>query len=335
MEKLLGNHKKVINFANQIIVISLSYIVMKIYQNNGTVLKVPLADIDSITYEQAGMATLGTENINNITSGSAQGGGNIFLDGGTPITQRGVCWSTSPNPTIADSKTVDGNGTGAYSSLLTGLIAGTTYYVRAYATNNVGTAYGNEVSFTSTVMPATILISDFDGNGSWKTFLPLGLSPNADSDSADNTNDPVPRAYAGSKYWKTSGTSSNWYLEGMEVNVSFTFDSNDSIVFYAHNLNSPNTKVFVQLDKKQINGSGEVFSFEILLPASNSWVHYAVGVDQLAAWQYHPNYNDPAATHVYYPSLAAVDKMWFLVNSVAMSETIEVNFDNIQIIRVP
>lgn len=80
---------------------------------------------------------------------SATGGGNITTDGGSAITARGVVWSTSANPTIANDKTADGTGTGSYASTLTGLSPTTTYYIRAYATNSAGTAYGNEVSYTT------------------------------------------------------------------------------------------------------------------------------------------------------------------------------------------
>jgi len=84
-----------------------------------------------------------------ITNYSATSGGNIASSGGGTITARGVCWSTSPNPTLSDNKTVDGTGTGLFTSLLNGLTNGTTYYVRAYATNGSYTAYGNEVSFST------------------------------------------------------------------------------------------------------------------------------------------------------------------------------------------
>jgi hypothetical protein len=80
---------------------------------------------------------------------TATSGGNITFDGGSAVTERGVCWSTTSNPTIAETKTTDGNGSGIFESALTELIPNTTYYVRAYATNSRGTAYGNEVSFTS------------------------------------------------------------------------------------------------------------------------------------------------------------------------------------------
>lgn len=83
-----------------------------------------------------------------ITNTSALSGGTIAFDGGATITARGVCWSTSSNPTISlSTKTIDGSGIGAFTSSLTGLTANTTYYIRAYATTNIGTAYGNQVSF--------------------------------------------------------------------------------------------------------------------------------------------------------------------------------------------
>jgi len=92
---------------------------------------------------------LTTTAISMVTVSTAQAGGNITSDGGVPVTARGVCWSTTSNPTIANSKTTDGSGTGSFTSSLTVLTASTTYYVRAFATNSVGTAYGNEISFTT------------------------------------------------------------------------------------------------------------------------------------------------------------------------------------------
>jgi uncharacterized protein (TIGR02145 family) len=85
-----------------------------------------------------------------ITQNTASLGGNIVSNSGAAIIQSGVCWSTSTNPTILlATKTTDGLALGPYTSSITGLTASTLYYVRAYATNSIGTAYGNEVSFTT------------------------------------------------------------------------------------------------------------------------------------------------------------------------------------------
>jgi uncharacterized protein (TIGR02145 family) len=99
------------------------------------------------------LPTVTTEAITDIASTTATSGGNVISDGGADVTVRGICWSTSSNPTIGDSYTTDGTGIGSFISYLTGLGENTTYYVRAYATNSVGTAYGNEVSFTTLPPP--------------------------------------------------------------------------------------------------------------------------------------------------------------------------------------
>lgn len=99
------------------------------------------------------LPTVTTAAINTITHVTASGGGNVTADGNTSVTERGICWSTLSNPTTADSKTSDGTGTGAFSSSITGLTASTLYFVRAYAVNSVGTAYGNQVQFTSSAVP--------------------------------------------------------------------------------------------------------------------------------------------------------------------------------------
>lgn len=93
--------------------------------------------------------TVNTTTISSITSTSASGGGEVTYDGGLLVTARGVCWNTTGSPTTADTKTSDGDGAGIYTSFIDGLIELTTYYVRAYATNNIGTSYGEELSFTT------------------------------------------------------------------------------------------------------------------------------------------------------------------------------------------
>lgn len=103
----------------------------------------------TFTTNAANTPTVTTANVTNIAASSATSGGNVTDEGGAPVTARGVCWSTTPTPTTADNLTVDGSGPGAFTSSLTGLTQLTTYYVRAYATNIYGTAYGQEIQFTS------------------------------------------------------------------------------------------------------------------------------------------------------------------------------------------
>ena len=80
----------------------------------------------------------------------------ISDDGGASVTARGVAWGTNTSPTISGSYTTDRTGTGTFTSSLTGMTVNTTYYVRAYATNSVGTAYGAEVSFTTAAVPSIV-----------------------------------------------------------------------------------------------------------------------------------------------------------------------------------
>jgi uncharacterized protein (TIGR02145 family) len=110
-----------------------------------------------------------TAAIPGVTSYAALGGGDVTSDGGAAVTARGVVYGTSPNPTIQGASTSNGTGTGAFTSQLTGLTAATNYFVRAYATNSVGTAYGNEVTFTTLSAgpqpcPGVPTVTDVDGN---------------------------------------------------------------------------------------------------------------------------------------------------------------------------
>jgi len=105
---------------------------------------------------------LTTDSVSAITFFSAHCGGKIILDGGT-ITARGICWSTTSTPTIANNKTSEGSGSANFSSVLSDLTFNTTYYVRAYATNSAGTGYGNIVSFNSDI-DGLVAYYNFKGN---------------------------------------------------------------------------------------------------------------------------------------------------------------------------
>jgi uncharacterized protein (TIGR02145 family) len=101
-------------------------------------------------------ATLSTTAVTSITLISAVSGGTITSDGGAAITVSGICWATTSDPVATDSHTTDGTVTGTFPSTMTGLSAGTTYHVRAYATNSNGTAYGTDLSFTTLTTTATL-----------------------------------------------------------------------------------------------------------------------------------------------------------------------------------
>lgn len=129
--------------------------------------------IDSFATLPATAPTVTTTSVvTSITANSAISGGNVTSDGGATVTARGICWNTSQNPTIANSKTTDGSGTGPFTSTMTGLSKATTYYVRAYATNSSGTYYGTQISF----MTSLIDIGDEAGGGIVFYFLKPGDS---------------------------------------------------------------------------------------------------------------------------------------------------------------
>ncbi len=106
------------------------------------------------------LATVTTTAISSITATTVSSGGTVTdAGGGGGVTTRGVCWNTGGSPTTADPKTTDGSGAGVFVSSITPLLPGTTYYVRSYATNGTGTAYGNEISFTTLATVTTTAIS--------------------------------------------------------------------------------------------------------------------------------------------------------------------------------
>lgn len=114
----------------------------------------------------AGTVALSTTAASGITQTAAQSGGSISSDGGATITARGVVWSRDPNPTVAlSTKTNDGSGTGTFTSNITGLAAGYTYYVRSYATNANGTTYGNPINFVTTAAAGPFTIGQSYGGG--------------------------------------------------------------------------------------------------------------------------------------------------------------------------
>lgn len=146
----------------------------------------------------ATVPTVTTSAPSNVTTNSATCGGNVTSDGGATVTARGVCWSTNPNPTTSNNHTTDGTGTGSFTSSIIGLVESTTYYVRAYATNSEGTAYGVQQSFTtnsggsSTTTPTVT------------TSTPSNVTTNSATCSGNVTSDGGATVTAKGVCWSTS-----------------------------------------------------------------------------------------------------------------------------------
>ncbi|HUX96144.1 MAG TPA: fibrobacter succinogenes major paralogous domain-containing protein [Bacteroidales bacterium] len=141
--------------------------------------------------------TIETISITSITTTTATSGGNITSDGGASVTVRGVCWSIASSPTTDDGKTIDGTGTGSFASNLSGLAANTTYYIRAYATNIAGTAYGNELSFiTDSTIPTL------------STTAITSITTTTATSGGDITDDGGPPVTARGICWNYSGNPS-------------------------------------------------------------------------------------------------------------------------------
>lgn len=105
---------------------------------------------DEITFTTTlGLPVVTTVPPTNITNTTAISGGSVIDDSGSAVTARGVCWSVNQHPTVDDAHTSNGVGIGEFASVMMGLAPGTTYHLRAYATNSNGTGYGEEVIFTT------------------------------------------------------------------------------------------------------------------------------------------------------------------------------------------
>jgi uncharacterized protein (TIGR02145 family) len=162
------------------------------------------------------ITTTGTTSITNTTTSS---GGNISSDGGGIIAARGVCWSTSQNPTISlSTKTNNGTGSGSYTSSISGLLSGTTYYVRAYATNSVGTSYGGQISFTTT---GSQTLSDIDGN-TYETVIigtQVWMKENLKTTTYSN-GDPIPTNLSNISWKYTfSGACANYNDDAANISI--------------------------------------------------------------------------------------------------------------------
>ncbi len=175
----------------------------------------------SFTTWEVLLATLTTSDVTSITKISAVSGGNITSDGGGTVTARGVCWSTRENPTTADSKTSDGSGIGSFTSNITGLSAGNTYYVRAYAINNAGTSYASQRSFNTPEDIGAIIfnpsltygtVADIEGN-TYKTIqigTQIWMAENLKT-TKYNDGTAIPNVTGGTEWGSLTSDGYCWY----------------------------------------------------------------------------------------------------------------------------
>jgi hypothetical protein len=236
---------------------------------------------DVVTFSTTGLIpTVTTSAVDpaSITSTSAVGGGEVHSDGGEVVTARGVCWSTSSDPTTSDSHSTDGTGTGSFTSTMTALSPGTQYFVRAYATNSEGTAYGNQVNFTTlpnpptvTTSPVTIINSDSvscggtitDDGGSAITARGVcwGTSPNPTA-AGPNPDGGVTNDGTGSGEFAShvSGLTAGafYYIRAYAVNSGGTAYGNNLTFTTTPDLPTVTTAPVTNVTSSSADGGGEV-----------------------------------------------------------------------------
>ena len=230
------------------------------------------------------LPTITTDDATNITQLTATSGGNVTSDGGGTVTARGICWSTSTNPTISDSHTTDGSGTGTFVSYITGLTENTQYYVRAYATNSAGTAYGNEVALTTLADPTIPIVTTDDATNITQTTATSG--GNVTSDGGANVT-------ARGVCWNTSSnpTLSNSHTTDGSGTGTFVSDitgltSNTQYYVRAYATNSAGTaygnEIILTTHCLIIDNYGNCY-FEVINPATAKiWLDRNLGANQVA-----------------------------------------------------
>jgi uncharacterized protein (TIGR02145 family) len=192
----------------------------------------------SYSCRKSEVPTVTTSATTDIDGLNATSGGTVTSEGSEPVTARGVCWSTIGTPKISDDKTIDGTGAGTFTSTLSGLTPVTKYYIRAYATNSVGTGYGDTLSFITVSNKAGTLTNpatDITVNSATLNGI---VNPNHNSTSASF------------EYGTNTGYGSN--LDAAQNPLS----GSDAItVFAALNGLSPATTYHYRVRAVNINGT--------------------------------------------------------------------------------
>ena len=185
------------------------------------------------------LPTVTTASITSITAATAAGGGNVVADGNATVTARGVCWSTTANPVATGNHTTDGTGTGIFTSAITGLTAGTTYHVRAYATNSVGTAYGGDSVFSTTAIATPdVYVAGYENNGTkdiakiWKNGIATSLTDGTNNAAANSVFISGTDVYAsGDAESATSTDNAKLWRNGSALTLTNSVDADGNSVF--------------------------------------------------------------------------------------------------------
>ena len=227
-----------------------------------------------------GVAKVTTGDVTDITATSAKCSGEVTEDGGFAVTERGICWSTSPNPTLENAQHVAaGSGTGEFSATLTGLTEYTKYYVRAYATNSQDTSYGSNVSFTPGYLT-------FTANGvSFKMMLVEGgtftMGATAEQGGDAESNEYPTHSVTLSSFYmgETEVTQALWQAV-MGSNPSHFSGSNLPVECVGWNDCQEFITKLNQLCASQLNGR------QFLLPTEAQWEYAARGGKNSQGYKY-------------------------------------------------
>jgi formylglycine-generating enzyme required for sulfatase activity len=275
---------------------------------------------DYVEYElPSTLPEVTTETVNEVGKNHAVITCEVVKQGGTQINSRGVCWNTQPNPTVSSSKTAEGMGTGQYSSRIENLQLNTTYYVRAYATNNAGTSYGEQKMFTTTKgdIP-TISTKDVSGKTQTSIFSggnitstgdsPItakgvcwGKNPNPDVSGSKTNNGDGNGQFESLVKWLSPGTT--YYLRSYAINLAGVAYG-EELQFTTLNANGQHSTELINAGAFELNGSTvELDKFRI----GKYEITNAEYIDFLNSIECNSNgdFNDPVFGNVPYINMSA------------------------------